>query len=91
MPYTNAQSVLPPDLLEKVQSYVQGAQLYIPRAREERLGWGMKNGTRKMLDRRNARIRSEKALGRTIDELAESYNLSSDTIRKILYSKTGRE
>lgn len=85
MSYINADSLLPPELLREIQKYVQGSLVYIPRPRERRLGWGLKNGTRAELDRRNAEIRAAKTAGRGIEELADEYNLSPDGIRKILY------
>ena len=90
MSYTNAADVLPQHLVEEIQTYVQGTQIYIPRAGDRRLGWGMKNGTRIMLDRRNRAIRQDHADGASIDDLADCYNLSPDTIRKIIYAKPTR-
>lgn len=85
MSYLNADGVLPPELLSEIQKYVQGALVYVPRQGPERLGWGRKNGAREELDRRNAAIREAKALGQTIDQLADLYCLSANGIRKILY------
>jgi hypothetical protein len=86
MSYLNADLLLPPELLRKVQSYVQGSLIYIPRdGGEKRLGWGTRSGARECLDKRNAAIREAKAGGRRIDELAEEYGLSPGGIRKILY------
>jgi hypothetical protein len=87
MPYTNAEEVLPPDLLNEVQKYVQGEQIYVPRPGDTRLGWGVKNGTRHMLEKRNSRIKELKHSGWSIMNLADEFNLSPDSIRKILYSK----
>ena len=87
MPYTNAEEVLPPDLLNEVQKYVQGEQIYVPRSGDTRLGWGVKNGTRHMLEKRNSRIKELKHSGWSILNLADEFNLSPDSIRKILYSK----
>ena len=87
MSYTNAEEVLPPDLLNEVQKYVQGEQIYIPRHGDTRLGWGVKNGTRRMLESRNLEIRKMKRDGWSILELADRFNLSPDSIRKILYTK----
>ena len=88
MSYINADTLLPPDLLREVQKYVQGSLVYIPRPRERRLGWGLKNGAREALDRRNASIRAEKAAGHGVDELADRYGLSPDGIRKVLYKSS---
>ncbi|HCM26124.1 MAG: hypothetical protein A2Z99_09310 [Treponema sp. GWB1_62_6] len=85
MSYINADSLLPPELLQEIQKYVQGSLVYIPRPLDLKLGWGLKNGTREMLDRRNADIRAAKAAGRRIEDLADEYGLSPDGIRKVLY------
>jgi len=87
MPYLKGEETLPPELLREIQKYVQGSLIYIPRAPRERLGWGRKNGTREVLDERNAGIRAAKLMGRSIDELADEHGLSSDAIRKILYRR----
>ena len=86
MPYNNAENLLPPSLLSEVQKYIQGEQIYIPRPGDTRLGWGMKNGTRKMLERRNLKIRAMKGKGMSVDDLADHFHLSEDSIKKILYS-----
>ncbi len=84
--YIKAEELLPPELLNEIQKYVQGSLVYIPRPRQSRMGWGQKNGTRLNLDTRNRTIREAKQTGKTINQLADDYNLSTDGIRKILYS-----
>jgi len=84
--YVKAEEILPQELLDEIQKYVQGALVYIPRPRKSRLGWGYKNGTRAFLDNRNTAIRQAKSAGRTIEDLANEYNLSPDGIKKILYA-----
>ncbi len=85
MSYANADRLLPPDLLQEVQKYIQGSLIYIPKPPENHVAWGVKSGSRADLDQRNERIRQEKAQGRRIDELADQYSLSPEGIRKILY------
>ncbi len=85
MSYVNADQLLPPKLLHEIQQYIQGSLVYIPRPRDNHLGWGAKNGTRETLDRRNAEIREAKRSGMSIDELADAWGISPDGIRKILY------
>jgi hypothetical protein len=88
MSYLNADELLPPELLQKVQAYIQGSLVYIPReGGVKRLGWGIRSGARESLDRRNAAIRAAKSQGRRIDDLAEEFCLSSGGIRKILYGR----
>lgn len=87
MSYLKAEQLLPPELLVEIQKYVQGSLVYIPRPRKRRLGWGLKNGTRETLDRRNAAIRAERTRGKRIDDIADEFGLSPDSIRKIIYQK----
>lgn len=87
MSYLRGDESLPPELLREVQKYVQGAVLYIPRHAEERLGWGRRNGAREALDLRDETIRSARARGSSLEELAEEYGLSIDAIRKVLYRR----
>jgi Mor family transcriptional regulator len=85
MTYLNAHEALPPELVEAIQEYVQGAALYIPKSANARAGWGLANGSRAALDARNESIRELKRLGASLDELAERYALSVDAVRKVLY------
>jgi len=92
MSYINADTLLPPELLREVQSYIQGSLVYIPReCGEKRLSWGSRSGARKNFDERNSEIRAAKAQGRRIDELADDYGLSPGGIRKILYGSRKRQ
>ena len=40
MRYARAQDILPQQLLNELQQYIDGAYLYIPRKQENRLAWG---------------------------------------------------
>ena len=82
--YIRAEEVLPETLLEAIQEYVQGVELYIPKRPEERLGGGEANGTRRQIRRRNQEIVDKAAAGRSIHSLMEEYHLSYDSIRKII-------
>ncbi|MBE6923430.1 MAG: hypothetical protein E7465_09730 [Ruminococcaceae bacterium] len=83
MKYKNAQDVLPDKLLKELQKYVSGETLYVPNA-DEKKPWGESSGARSYYRQRNAEIRQKHKAGRTIDQLAEEYSLSADSIRKIL-------
>jgi len=87
MSYIKAEEILPPELINEIQKYIQGTQIYIPKKQGRRLGWGMKNGTRNMIKKRNNQIRESRKAGQRIEDLADYYNLSVDSIRKILYSR----
>ncbi|MBB6481669.1 CD3324 family protein [Spirochaeta isovalerica] len=88
MSYIKAEEHLPAELIREIQKYVQGAQIYIPGLADQRLSWGEKNGTREKLEHRNNSIRKMKNSGWKIDDLADHFNLSSDSIRKILYKRS---
>ena len=82
--YRNATNILPRSLLEQIQEYVQGQEIYIPKRSQTRLGWGEGNGTRRQLDRRNRTIVYRYMQGESIESLMADYHLSYDSIRKII-------
>ncbi|PFO06571.1 hypothetical protein COJ85_06560 [Bacillus sp. AFS076308] len=86
MKYINAAKVLPEKLIVEIQKYVQGETLYIPKPETEHRKWGTSSGGRRMLDRRNAAIRNSFINGSSIQQLANEYYLSTETIKKIVYS-----
>ncbi|WP_432409694.1 hypothetical protein [Wukongibacter sp. M2B1] len=49
--------------------------------------WGEKSGAREELVKRNNKIRREFKEGKTIEELADQFYLSINSIKKIVYSK----
>ncbi|HWI50977.1 MAG TPA: CD3324 family protein [Symbiobacteriaceae bacterium] len=81
--YVNAAKILPAHLLEALQRYAAGQQLYVPRP-EERLGWGERSGTREALRARNDAICQRRAEGASVEELMAEFHLGYDSIRKIL-------
>lgn len=89
MPYTNAETILPPELVTELQKYAAGQVVYVPQLPADRVGWGQKSGARARNQARNAEIRQLKVQGATIEALAERYCLSADAIRKILYKGAG--
>jgi Mor family transcriptional regulator len=82
--YTNAEDILPIELLKQVQEYIQGKEIYIPKCDEERLGWGEKNGARAELKERNHDIIRQYRAGISIPDLMDEFHLSYDSIRKIV-------
>lgn len=87
MKYINAKEVIPQNLLNEIQKYIAGEILYIPQPKGIKNAWGSRTGTRQEIINRNKQIRFEKENGKTIDELMIKYNLSYDTIKKIVYMK----
>ncbi|NMB02722.1 MAG: hypothetical protein GX971_14585 [Firmicutes bacterium] len=82
--YLKAEEVLPEDLLNELQKYVQGVELYIPKRPEEKLRWGERNGTRQQMRKRNLEIARRYQQGESIHSLMERYHLGYDSIRKII-------
>jgi Mor family transcriptional regulator len=87
MKYVNAKDILPSELLDNVQKYAVGKLLYIPQYKNVRKDWGSQTEIKKVLYNRNKHIKCEKGTGKTIEELMAKYNLSYDTIKKIVYLK----
>lgn len=86
MKYENARDLLPEPLLRQVQKYIPGKVVYIP-SRERKREWGAASGYRQYLQNRNQDIRAQFALGETIDDLADAYHLSAETIKRIVYNR----
>ncbi|TSI06199.1 CD3324 family protein [Lysinibacillus sp. BW-2-10] len=87
MRYVNALDILPKELLEELQQYVQGDLIYIPKPGNKRTKWGVLSGERKRLQERNEQIKKLYKEGKSIQTLAEQHHLSVETIKKIIYRK----
>ena len=87
MHYKNGKDVLPEELLKELQKYIQGEIIYIPKEENSRKAWGESSGGRKLINDRNAEIYKNYKDGVKITVLSESYNLSEDSIRKIIFTK----
>ncbi|ABX41898.1 CD3324 family protein [Lachnoclostridium phytofermentans] len=84
MKYINAAEILPDNLLNEIQRYVNGEVLYIPSVKKE-IKWGERNGTRQYFESRNRVIKQKFQIGITIEQLAEEFGLAYETVRKIVY------
>ncbi len=90
MEYENAVDVLPADLLEQVQKFAAGKLLYVPKAMEK-LPWSETTGYKQYLTERNNKIKEMFSRGYSVEQLADEYNLSMDSIKKIAYSKQNEQ
>jgi len=88
MKYVKGNVVFPESLLKEIQEYIQGEFVYIPQKDGLRKQWGEKSGQKEQLARRNKEIRENFEKGMSIDRLTNSYHLSHDTIKKIVYSNS---
>jgi Mor family transcriptional regulator len=89
MGYKKAIDLLPIELVEVIQDYVDGDYVYIPRKRGNELSWGEKNGTRQALKDRDRTIYQNYLNGASKVELAEEYHLSLKSIDRIIYKSKG--
>jgi Ser/Thr protein kinase RdoA (MazF antagonist) len=87
MKYLNGKDLFPPDLLELIQSYIEGNYVYIPKKDTNREKWGAKTTYVKELEKRNSHIYTEYLTGFSINEIAVHYHLSEKTINRIITNK----
>ena len=84
MKYENAQDILPEDVIELIQQYIEGGYLYIPVKSENKKAWGENSGAKDSLKERNREIFDLYNQGTSIKELAEQYYLTEYSIRRII-------
>lgn len=87
MNYISANDILPDKLLQEVQKYVQGKSIYIPAPEDCRKKWGQLSGQRDYLHQRNMLIKQSFRQGISVAQLAQTYWLSEETIKKIVYKR----
>lgn len=87
MKYVKADNVLPEEIIEIIQSYIDGEYLYIPRKKGNEKSWGEKSGTKQALKSRNVEIYEKYLDGLSVQELCEEYYLSESSIRRIIRSE----
>ncbi len=84
MSYIKADEVLPQNIIEIIQQYIDGENIYIPKKESGRVGWGEKTGTRKEIYNRNVLIYKDYKNGAKVSALAEQYYLSDKSIQRII-------
>lgn len=91
MSYIRAEKILPQEIIELIQQYVEGENIYIPKKTNNRAKWGANTNTRKELEDRNNRIFSDYLAGMNINDLSEKYFLSEKSIQRIVYNIKNRQ
>ena len=86
MGYIHALEILPEGLIEKIQGYVDGQVIYIPKIKSKRCKWGEKTDTKAYFKERNFEIYSSYKNGTTVFELSEKYFLTTKSIQRIIRS-----
>lgn len=84
MSYVRADDILPKEILEMVQQYVDGEVIYVPRKSDGYKSWGEKTETKKKLLLRNQRLYQEFLSGTSVAELSERYYLTQKSIYRII-------
>lgn len=82
MSYISAEEVLPKELIETIQQFVSGKNIYIP-CKEKKL-WGSETKTRQFYSSRNQEICMKHKKGTLIKVLADEYSLSVKSIQRII-------
>ncbi|MBQ2492241.1 MAG: hypothetical protein II527_02790 [Bacteroidales bacterium] len=89
MRYIRADEILPPELLEAVQKYIDGQLIYIPS--KEKQEWGSVTASRKYYCERNREIFLEWKAGASTEELSLRFSLSEKSVQRILRQQKAAE
>ena len=84
MGYLKAEEILPMEIIELIQQYVDGESIYIPRKSSHRQAWGTGTQIKQELLRRDRQIYEDYLAGSKIGDLACKYYLSEKSIQRIL-------
>ena len=84
MSYQNSIDLLPKELIEEIQNYIDGKVIYIPKKQSNRKQWGENTDTRQILATRNAQICQDYQNGVDVQSLSGKYFLAVKSIQRIL-------
>lgn len=87
MSYIKATKLLPMELVELIQDYIDGEYIYIPKKEENKKSWGENTSTKNELAVRNITIYEKYNKGYTVRELANEFYLSEKSIQRIILNK----
>ena len=80
----NKSNILPKELIEQIQKYVDGKVIYIPKKQINKKHWGENTDTKQVLASRNCQICLDRQNGMTIKQLSDKYFLTEKSIQRIL-------
>ena len=89
MSYIKAEEILPQELIEVIQQYVSGKNIYIPC--KEKSDWGSQTHTKEYYRERNQEIYSKYKSGISPRLLASEYSLSEKSIYRVIKSTSKKE
>lgn len=84
MKYEKAENILPHNIIELLQNYIDGGYIYIPRKDENKKSWGENTETKTYLENRDKEIFNKYSSGVAVKILAEQYFLTDSSIRRII-------
>ena len=84
MSYIKAADVLPKEIIDLLQNYIDGEYIYVPRKEVNRKAWGENTKSKEMILFRNMEIYEKYIEGNSIDHLSKAYYLSPKSIQKII-------
>lgn len=90
MSYKKANNLLPAELVELIQQYVDGESIYIPKKEENKKPWGSGTTIRQELEMRNAAIYDDYLSEIDSSTLAERYYLSVKSIQRIILQEKSK-
>ena len=84
MSYVKATDVLPEEVLDLIQKYIEGEYIYIPKRECNRKPWGQTTKSKEKTSIRNADIYKIYKEGVSVKTLSEMYYLSLKSIQRII-------
>jgi len=84
MSYIKAFEILPIEIIEQVQKYIDGEIIYIPKREGQKKSWGENTDTKRVLSIRNASIYADYHYGMTTRQISEKYFLTEKSIQRII-------
>lgn len=91
MGYIKASDILPREVIEVIQSYIDGEYIYIPRLESNKRNWGENTNTKREIKNRNNQIYFDNKSGKSVKELSEKYYLSEKSIQRIIADLKNKE
>ncbi|MBR3505281.1 MAG: hypothetical protein IKO07_13710 [Clostridia bacterium] len=85
MSYIRAEEVLPRELIEAIQRYVDGKSIYIPC--KEKREWGSRSSARAFFRERDESVFEAWQSGASVKELSLRFSLSEKSIQRILRNR----
>ena len=84
MKYEKAENILPHNIIELLQNYIDGGYIYIPRKDENKKSWGENTETKNYLKIRDNEIFNKYSSGLSVKILSQQYFLTEHSIRRII-------